>query len=42
MLKSGRDRELVLNMMKEKADFSFIAKVTGLSVPEIKKLKNGS
>ncbi len=37
-----RDKEVVLNMLKEKADISFIAKVTGLSEKAIKKLKNGS
>ena len=37
-----RDREVILNMLKEKADISFVAKVTGLSEKEIKKLKNGS
>ena len=40
--RQARDRELVLNMLKEKADISFIAKVTGLSKKAIKKLKNGS
>ena len=34
--------EVVLNMLKEKADIAFIAKVTGLSEKEIKKLENGS
>ena len=29
----------VMNMLKEKADLSFISKVTGLSEEEIKKLK---
>ena len=37
-----RDKEVVLNMLKEKADIAFIAKVTGLSEKEIKKLKNNS
>ena len=37
-----RDKEVILNMLKAKADFSFISKVTGLPVKEIKKLKNGS
>ena len=40
----GRQEErqqVVLNMLKEKADISFVAKVTGLSEEEIKKLKNG-
>ena len=35
-------RQVALNMLKEKADFSFISKVTGLSVTEINKLKNES
>ena len=34
-------QEVVLNMLKEKADISFISKVTGLPAKEIKKLKNG-
>ena len=44
-LKKGRqerDKEVVLNMLKEKADISFISKVTGLSEKEIQKLKNSS
>ena len=44
-LKKGRqerDREVVLNMLKEKTDIAFISKVTGLSEKEIKKLKKGS
>ena len=43
--KEGRqekERELVLNMLKEKLDFSVISKATGLSEEEIKNLKNGS
>ncbi len=40
--RQARDRELVLNMLKEKANISFISKVTGLSEKAIKKLKNGS
>ena len=40
-MQKGR-REVVLNMLKEKADISFIAKVTGLSEAAIKKLKNNS
>ena len=36
-----RDKEVVLNMLKEKADIDFICKVTGLSEKEIKQLKNG-
>ena len=39
--REGR-KEVVLNMLKEKADISFIAKVTGLSEKEIQKLKNSS
>ena len=39
--RKGR-QEVVLNMLKEKADISFISKVTGLSEKEIKKLKNGA
>ena len=37
-LKKGR-QEVVLNMLKEKADISFISKITGLSEKEIQKLK---
>ena len=37
-----RNKELILNMLKEKADIAFISKVTGLSEKEIKKLKNSS
>ena len=33
---------VALNMLKEQADIAFICKVTGLSVDEINKLKNGS
>ena len=33
-----RDREVVLNMLKEKMEIAFICKVTGLSEEEIKKL----
>ena len=43
--REGRQEErqqVVLNMLQEKADIAFIAKVTGLSEKEIKKLKNGS
>ena len=44
--KEGRQegrQEVVLNMLKEKANIAFIAKVTGLSEKEIKKLKkNGA
>ena len=35
-------REVILNMLKKKTDITFISEVTGLSVEEIKKLKNGS
>ena len=44
-LKKGRQegrQQVILNMLKEKADISFISKVTGLSEGEIKKLKNDS
>ena len=34
-----RNKEIVLNMLTEKADISFISKVTGLSEKEIQKLK---
>ena len=37
-----KQQQVALNMLKEKADLSFICKVTGLSQEEIKKLKNGS
>jgi len=37
-----RDKEVVLNMLKKKAEISFISEVTGLSEKEIKKLKNGN
>ena len=43
-LQEGRQTErqaVILNMLKEKLDFSVISKVTGLSEEEIKKLKNG-
>ena len=36
-----RDKEVVLNMLKNRLDTSLICKVTGLSKEEIKKLKNG-
>ena len=44
MLKGRQEgrQEVVLNMLKERADISFIAKVTGLSESAIKKLKNNS
>ncbi len=35
-------QELILKMLKAKADLSFISKVTGLSEQELKKLKNSS
>ena len=35
-----RDREIVLNMLQNQVDISFISKVTGLSEREINKLKN--
>ncbi len=37
-----RDKEVILNMLKEKANLAFISKVTGLSVKKLKKLKNGN
>ena len=44
-LQEGRQeglQEVVLNMIKGKAKLSFISKMTGLPVKEIRKLKNGS
>ena len=41
----GREKEkqeVALNMLKEKADLTFISKVTGLSVKKLNKLKNDS
>ena len=35
-------QQIIANMLKEKADLSFISKVTGLPAKEIKKFKNGS
>ena len=35
-----RDKEVILNMLKEKMDIAFISKVTGLSEKAIRKLKN--
>ena len=35
-------KEVALNMLKKQADMAFISAVTGLSMNEIKKLKNGS
>ncbi len=40
-LQEGR-QQVVLNMLKEKADIAFISKVTGLSEKTIRKLKNDS
>ena len=37
-----RNHEVILNMLRKNTDISFISEVTGLSVKEIKKLKNGS
>ena len=37
-----RNKEVILKMLQEKADISFISKVTGFSEKEIKKLKNGA
>ncbi|MCZ0932614.1 MAG: Rpn family recombination-promoting nuclease/putative transposase, partial [Oligoflexia bacterium] len=36
----NKQKEIALNMLEEKANISFISKVTGLSKPEISKLKN--
>ena len=35
-----RDKEVIGNMLREKADISFISKVTGLPEAEIVKLKS--
>ena len=35
-------KQVILNMLREKADISFISKITGLSEKEIKKLKTDS
>ena len=35
-------QQVVLNMLKKQADMAFISEVTGLSVDEINKLKNGA
>ena len=40
--RTERDREVISNMLKKSADMAFISEVTGLSIEEIKKLKNGS
>ena len=37
-----RDKEVILNMLKKKADITFISQVTGLSEKAIIKLKNNS
>ena len=37
-----RNQEVILNMLREKADIAFISKVTGLPIKEIKKFKKGS
>ena len=37
-----RDKQIVLNMLKNRLDTELICKVTGLSQEEINKLKNGS
>ncbi len=39
--KAAGMKAVALNMLKEKADLAFISKVTGWSIEEIKKLKNG-
>ena len=36
-----RDKEVIVRMLQEKAEISFISKVTGLSKAQIKKLQNG-
>ena len=44
-LQAGIEKEkqqVVLNMLKEKADLTFISKVTGLSENQINRLKNDS
>ena len=44
-IQEGQQKErqqVILNMLREKADISFISKVTGLSEKEIKRLKNSS
>ena len=43
LLKEGRQekqKEVILKLLKKKQELSFISEVTGLSVKEIKKLKN--
>ena len=39
--RQDRDREVVLNMLRNNLNISLICKVTGLSLEEIKKLQNG-
>ena len=44
-LRKGRQegrKELVLKMLKEKMDITLVFRLTGLSIKEVKKLKNGS
>ena len=44
-IRKGRQegrQEVILNMLKKKADIAFISQVTGLPEKEIKKLKNSS
>ena len=44
-IEKGMEKErqqVVLNMLKEKADLAFISKVTGLSVKKLKQFKNGN
>ena len=33
-------KEVIINMLKEKADYNFISKVTGKSIEEIKRIEN--
>ena len=35
-------QQVVLNLLKEKANIAFISKIIGLSEKEIRKLQNGS
>ncbi|MBC6416162.1 MAG: hypothetical protein GDA46_07270, partial [Bdellovibrionales bacterium] len=37
-----RDKEIVLNMLKEEVEMAFISKITGFSKEEIEKLKKNS
>ena len=37
-----KEKQFILNLLKKKADISFISEVTGLPEKEIKKFKNGS